>query len=326
MYAKLATDELKTGEPMEVGMVLCPDDDWAQRIIPFLWHKGGAWNAHTAGALNGEIRDLETRFYLGIVDGRLICNVMTVEWRGVGILGHVFTVPDQRRKGACNLVMARQMEEFRQRGGRCLYLGTGYDTHPYHIYRGFGFGDAAPESGFMVYTTIPEFHQQHFAPADCAARDAQWRDWPAANVLTAIKDGPVVRNVGYGAFGIANFEGAFCTLRADLESGHCCWAKVLETKANALVGLATLVPDGRWGGGSYLFDLFVHRSFVGEAHLLTETLEFPAGKVQSHIDAEGDARGALLETLGFEREATLRSQLRLGDARHDVAAYARLAT
>jgi len=326
MYTELTVERLRSGEPMAVGVVLCPDQVWANRIIPFLWHKGGAWNAHIAGALNGEIRDLETRFYLGLLEDRVICNVMTVEFRGVGILGHVFTVPDQRRKGACNCVMTHQMDDFRQRNGKCLYLGTGYDTPPYHIYRGFGFESVYAESGFMVYTTSPDFHQRHFVEAACAARPVQWRDWPGVNLLTAIEVGPTIRNVAYGAFGITNFEGPFCELMADLaQDDSRRRATVLETQTGALVGFTTLVADHRWGLQTHLLDLFVHPAFAGSAPLLRDSLELPGGKVQAHLDAHDDFRGDLLTQIGFQREATLRAQVGLGRERHDVAVYSHLA-
>ena len=47
--------------------------------------------------------------------------------------------------------MARQMEDFRNREGSALFLGTGYDTVPYYIYEEFGFESVEPGSGFMIY-------------------------------------------------------------------------------------------------------------------------------------------------------------------------------
>ena len=31
------------------------------------------------------------------------------------------------------------MADFRERTGRALYLGTGYNSHPFYIYHSFGF-------------------------------------------------------------------------------------------------------------------------------------------------------------------------------------------
>jgi hypothetical protein len=97
----------------------------------------------------------------------------------------------------------------------------------------------------------------------------------------------------------------------------------LKTGEPLEVGMV-LCPDDDWV--QRIIPFLWHKGEAWNAHLLTETLDFPAGKVQSYLDAEGDSRGALLEDLGFEREATLRSQLRVSGTRRDVAAYARLVT
>ena len=61
-------------------------------------------------------------------------------------------------------LMACLMEHFRQRGGQALFLGTGYDTPPYHIYRVNGFAGVEPESGYMDYysTSQDEFERGLF--------------------------------------------------------------------------------------------------------------------------------------------------------------------
>lgn len=119
MYTPLAVKPLKTGEPLEIGVVLAPDETCAPLVKPLLGHKPGRFRWHIDCSFEpGRIQGLEPRYYLGLLDHRPICNIMTAEYEGMGILGHVFTVPEHRRKGACNLVMAEQMQDFRQRGGR----------------------------------------------------------------------------------------------------------------------------------------------------------------------------------------------------------------
>ena len=151
MYDKLGEVVLKTDERMEVGLITAPDAPHAEEVKQFLGHKGGNWEWHIQRCVTEVLDALETRFYVGKVDGRVITNIMTVEHEGVGILGHVFTLPQERRKGACKGVMGYQMEDFRERTGRALYLGTGYNSHPFYIYHSFGFESVFPESGFMKY-------------------------------------------------------------------------------------------------------------------------------------------------------------------------------
>src|SRR5207248_6496886 len=114
-----------------------------------LVHKGSGFEVHMRMALRGETDRLETRYYLGMLEGVPVANVMTVESDGVGILGHVFTRPEHRRKGICQAIMGRLMEDFRQRNGRVLLLGTGFESAPYWIYHSFGFRSL--KGGFMRY-------------------------------------------------------------------------------------------------------------------------------------------------------------------------------
>src|SRR5689334_12172317 len=137
MYEKLGEQTLKTGETLEIGLVTAPDDAHMAGVQDLLGHKGGEWNEHIHAALAGDTDALETRFYLGLLEGRPAANIMTVERHGVGILGHVFTRPEERRKGICQAVMARQMDHFRARDGHVLLLGTGFESPPYWIYHSF---------------------------------------------------------------------------------------------------------------------------------------------------------------------------------------------
>ena len=170
----------------------------------------GIWYA----PLLEQLDDLETRFYVGKVDGEIIANIMIVEHGHIGILGHVFTTPTQRRKGACKAVMGFQMEDFRQRDGEALYLGTGYNSHPYYIYNSFGFESVFPGSGFMKYRTVEDFDDRYFAGSPVHAKDVVWNDWAKMTALTGIVEGDYLRSIAFGIYGPANFEGGFLGIQA----------------------------------------------------------------------------------------------------------------
>ena len=106
MNRKLCETMLKTGEKMEIYVVIAPDEEYGSDIISLLRHKGEIWQWHMKAAFRGETGRLQSRFYIGIVDGKIVGNVSTWEHGPTGILAHVFTVEDQRRKGACKAVMA----------------------------------------------------------------------------------------------------------------------------------------------------------------------------------------------------------------------------
>ena len=198
MYNQLGEAVLKTNERMEVGIITAPDEPHAAEIKQFLGHKPGNYKWHIERCVTEVLDALETRFYVGKVDGRVITNIMTVEHQGIGILGHVFTMPEQRRKGACKGVMAYQMADFQQRKGRALYLGTGYNSHPYYIYHSFGFESVFPASGFMKYHVDEDFEARYFGPAPTQPKSVEWHDWPKITALSGI--------VGWDAAAEPNME------------------------------------------------------------------------------------------------------------------------
>ena len=162
MYKKLGETNLKSGELMEVGVVITPNLDYSNELGEFLGHKLDHYKWHIDQCLQKTLDQLETRFYIGKLNGQIISNIMTTEFEGIGILGHVFTLPDQRRKGACKGIMTYQMQDFATRSGRMLYLGTGYDSAPYWIYHHFGFRSVYPKSGFMKYSAHIDSEKKHF--------------------------------------------------------------------------------------------------------------------------------------------------------------------
>jgi GNAT superfamily N-acetyltransferase len=322
VYHLLDTTWTRSGARVEIGVVVAPDDPRRQTVLGLLSHKRPRTRWQIDAALREPLDALESRFYLGIVDGEAAANVMTVEHRGVGILGHVFTRPEFRRQGICSAIMERQMEEFRRRGGRYMTLGTGYDRPPYHIYRSFGFESILPESGFMKYVTRPGFEREFFAPGPAHPRPVAWHDWPVLNALLA-QPGDFVRGVGCGIYGVRNGEGTFVEIQGQRGENPALQAAVLESETGADVAWALLQPDPRWRGAVSLLDVFAHPAFWSQTPALLSSLTWPDHKVQCHADAASEQKIAALEAAGFRHEALLRGQLRDRGAPLDVAVLAR---
>jgi len=324
MYTKFAETRLKTGEVMEVGVIVAPDKEHAEEIKPFLGHKPGHFKWHIERCVLGPLDALETRFYVGKVDGVIMMNVMTVEHRHVGILGHVFTTPEQRRKGACKGVMAYQMEDFRQRKGEALYLGTGYNSHPYHIYKSFGFDSVYPGSGFMEYYAIEDFDQQYFARGNVHVKEVEWHDWPQVTALTGITEGDYLRSIAFGIYGPTNFEGGFLGFKRDLEDRKTYHdAKLLESDSGAIVGVATVSWDGRWRPNTAVLDVFTHPNFWESASILLRAIRLPDAKVQCYVESTATAKAGALESAGFQCEATLKNQIKRNDQGVDILVFTR---
>ncbi len=332
MYDKLGEVVLKTEEQMEVGVITAPDERHAEEVKQFLGHKPGNYKWHIERCVTEGLDALETRFYVGKLDGRVITNIMTVEHEGVGILGHVFTLPNQRRKGACKGVMAYQMEDFRQREGRALYLGTGYNSHPYYIYHSFGFESVFPESGFMKYHVNSDFEERYFARLESAPtedvgaepKSIEWHDWPKVTALSGIVGWDTLRSLKWGVYGPTNMEGGFLSFKHDLETEDVYDnAKLLISSGGAIVGWATVSHDTRWQPTTGVLDLFFHPNFADAVPTLLSVVTFPDVKVQCYVDSGAEKKAAVLEEAGFTCEGRFKDQFAYGGQDYDVLVFAR---
>lgn len=324
MYDKLGEVVLKTAERMEVGVITAPDAPHAEEVKQFLGHKGGNWEWHIQRCVTEVLDALETRFYVGKVEGHVITNIMTVEHEGVGILGHVFTLPQERRKGACKGVMRYQMEDFRERTGRALYLGTGYNSHPYYIYHSFGFESVFPESGFMKYYVNTDFEECYFASAPTEPKPVEWHDWPKLTALSGIVGGDALRSLAWEVYGPTNFEGSFLGFKHDLETEDVYNdAKLLTTPDSAIVGWVTVSRDARWKPATAVLDIFFHPNFADDVPTLLSSMAFPESKVQCYVDSGAAKKAEVLEAAGFTCEGRFKNQFTYGGQYYDVLAFAR---
>lgn len=324
MYDKLGEVILKTGERMEVGVITMPDEHYAEEVERFLGHKIGDLRWYIELCLDEALDGLENRFYVGKLDGRVITNISTIEYEGIGILMNVWTMPQKRRKGASKGIMAYQMEDFRQRTGQSLYLGTEYDGVPYYIYRSFGFEALFPESGYMKYHVASDFEERYFAPAPVRPKSVEWSDWPRCAALSAIIGGDVLRSLTWGVYGPRNLEGGFLSYKRALETDDIYDdAKLLVTFGGAIVGWATVVRDERWSPATAVLDLFFHPNFVNDIHTLLSAIVFPESKIQCYVDSGSKKKAAILETIGFTCEGRFKNQFAYGGQHYDVLVYAR---
>ena len=318
MYTRLIDATLKSGERMEVGVVLAPDEAHAEQIKPFLAHKQMPYKWHIEKSVYEPLGNLETRYYIGKVNSHIICNIMTVESHRTGILGHVYTLPDHRRKGACDAVMQAQMEDFRQRGGGLLFLGTGFERPPYWIYHKHGFRSVYPGTGHMRYASEEGFETNYFAPGASAVTEVRWSHWPRVNALCSTAGPEIVRGMAWGIIGQSSFEGGFLNFLRAIESDDRTRARLLESERGAVVGFASVAPDGRWRGEVCILDCFTKAAYASEMGRLLSALPLPSGKIQAYADENSTAKIAALRAAGFEQEARLEKQIAWQGQKMDV--------
>ena len=325
MYTRLTGKKLKDGGDISIIRVQGPDKEWTDRIAPYLAHKGELWTWQIRETLESRTVPLEANYYVGISGENLIGNICTFTHNGAGILGHVFTSPEQRRKGVCAAIMTEVIDDFRARNGLALILGTGFDSPAWHIYKGFGFEPIYPKSGEMEWyrDTIDDFEEQWFAAGPATVRPADWRDWPGLTALSIQRAGSGMRNVALRIYDRWSMEYAFLGLyRRTLGEGDTS-AVVLESTANgASVGLATLMPDPRFPGVS-LLDLFVHPNFsASAAELLDRLLRAEhSGKIQAYAESSDTEKVAALEAVGLKVVVELKDQIALRSGRSDVLLF-----
>ncbi|MCS6776499.1 MAG: GNAT family N-acetyltransferase [Chloroherpetonaceae bacterium] len=323
MQTQLGQETLRTGETLHILRVE-PPDPLQQQIRPFLAHKPPHYRAHIDAALSEQCDLLETRFYLALIHDRIVGNIMTTEQQGVGILGHVHTHPEHRRKGICSTLMHYQMNDFRRRSGRILLLGTGYQSPAYHIYQRFGFRDwKTGRPGLMRYDAPedPDFETRFFAPAPGTVEPAQWRHWPLVALLAAVPCHLPLRSITLNLWGTDLLEGPYCEFMHCYATAPNASARVLVSATGAVVAMATCVPDTRWHGPVHRLDLFYHPQWGTEALLpLLQALPLPE-RTQCYADPHDAVKIHALQQTGWHLEAVLPRQYCIEGRWHAVHVF-----
>jgi GNAT superfamily N-acetyltransferase len=272
MYQTLGTVSLKDGEQVEAGLVIGPDQEWADRVNDLLSHKGDVWNWGNAECLRNDL-GIDVRFYLLHRDGVPFANILTATGHGVGHFGHVYTRPEERRKGAASTLMNLLMEDFRQRQGQALFLGTGYDSAPYHIYQAEGFRSLEPKSGSMEYyaASAASFLEGWFALGHVEVRAASWKDWPTSAPLFTGEFPGSVRCAPLGLFGRDSTESGWLHLLHDegLQG-----SVLVRPESGAIVGAAVAGDHPLWPN-SGLIDVYCHPDFWDRAGQMMGSLDLP---------------------------------------------------
>jgi hypothetical protein len=302
---------------MEIGVVTSPDPEWKPRLTQFLEHKGPDWLPQIEGALMGPLDHLQTRFYVGLIDRRIACHTMISGDRGIGILSHVFTRPEDRRKGAIDRIFDVLIADCTA-AFHCLTLGTEYNSPAYHIYQKHGFRSVSLGLGEMWWGEMGDV----YAPEATEVRPVRWDDWGFFNLLalqpvSAGEDLPRGPLLGLKAQG--SVEGTFLGLQARRLADDRLQAWAFVSHSGATVGWALLGPDTRWFGDAWQLDLHVHPQF--EAHLpkFLEAISWPDAPVVSFLTNPNGPKAMALHHRGFRDSGRLPAWIEY-HGRHDVLA------
>ncbi len=331
MYKKIKDVVLKTGESVELGKLTGPDLEWGPRIEHLLGHKGEPWNWQIHQCLNNPNLGVETFCHILSKAGRPIANISTFEAHGVGIFGHVFTVPEERKKGAADILNQQVMSDFQARGGRALYLGTSYDSPAYHIYLKHGFESVEPKSQYMVFVKEgkPAFEKSFFAPGPVTIEPLAFKHWPVLPALTMMNHPARLRVLGMGIVSASSTEGGSLELiKEAVDQNKPVSAQVaVSNTTHAPVVLACLRPDFYFGYHVDLMDVFFAPGFEEDAIKTIHALNLPTDrKIVGYADSVWPQKEKVLQAAGFTQEATLRNHLKSGQTVLDVTMWSRYKT
>lgn len=314
MYRRLGTETLKSADPFEIGFVEGPDPEWMERLIPFLGHKEPWYEYHISKALSGNLDDLRTRFYVGAVGEQIVSHIMVVSARGAGILGHVYTLPEWRRRGALSLLMSAQMRDVEELPLDVVTLSTGFGSAAYGIYEHFGFHSVADGSGDMAWLARPAAADEFFAPAECTVRPMRWDDWPAYSwsTLQAVSaDEPLPRSAAFGIAGRGSSEGSFVRIMQSA-LGHRSSHLILQSATGAVAGWCHVIPGQFPLSRGRILDLHTLRGFESHLPALLQQVEWPEDPVACAISTPSPAYRDALSAHGFA------SNRRLSEAAREV--------
>jgi len=307
MWSKISEVPLKTNDIMEIHVVKAPDDHYKNSIMSFLVHNKGIWLWHLNLAVQGELDELESRFYLGLLKSRIISNVSTWEYGSIGIIGHLFTAKDHRKKGACTALIKTQIEDFRKRGGQILIGGFKESSYP--IVKNLGFTSIINNSEVMRYNLYLDYEKEYFQAKRVFCRDAMWKDWPSVSLLFTAKEGWRVRSMRHKIFGPFDYEDYFLEDMSErLKS--LCMSKVLVTEEGSIVGYATLALKHRLSESFWLLDFFIHPASVSYADAMLEAMYWPKGKIRCYVEAECRDKHDMLLARGFQEKRILKKQIK----------------
>jgi hypothetical protein len=314
MWSKMGEILLKTGETMQILMVKTPDHYYERSIVSFLSYANELWRWHLNLAVRGELGDLEARFYLGLLKGRIISNVSTWEHGSIGMVAHLFTARNHRRKGACTALMKAQMQDFLSRGGKVLIGGFRPSSYP--IAKSLGFQSIIDNSEVMHYYLHSNLDKEYFQAKKVFCRDSTWKDWPGISLLFGVKRGWRVRSMKHKVYGAFDYEDYFLKDMRERFMGLCI-SKVLVTEKENIVGYATLTSKHRGKNSFYLLDFFIHPAVASCANTMLDAMDFPHGKVRCYVESKCYKKRDMLLKCGF-KEKPIQKQINADGKKLDV--------
>lgn len=190
----------------------------AEELAAFLGHKGSPWMDHVRAYFAREgysWSGLNWTFHLARDEsGAVVSTICVWESGGIGLLGHVYTIPEARGRGLSRKLLRSALECFKAGGGRRLHLNceTGSFIEAFYASEGF---EAIPDvGGSMVWCAEGEgWPPRRREGGAVTVVPFCWAHWPRLNELFLLPGAPAVRSPAMGLEdGPASVEGPLLKL------------------------------------------------------------------------------------------------------------------
>ena len=177
-------------------MIMAPAPGRWPALQDLVGHKGRPWLADIERrVLHGVLGSLDV--YAVIPSGgQFLANACIDKFGDVGVLGHVFTRPEHRRRGYARQVMETVLGWFDMTGGQWLFLGTTAELDA-SLYAKFGFTPLrrvvwAPHDRLTMVRPGQRAQGDPLADVrgDVVVREVNRAHWPAMVTLLQYRAGP----------------------------------------------------------------------------------------------------------------------------------------
>lgn len=254
----------------------------------------------------------------------------------IAYMGETFTNKKNRNKGVATALLEDAIDYFRKIGGKVVYVTNLCPNAPHRIYRKLGF--EAYGYGYQTYQGIirlivngrsGDFDRDYYQhDPNTSIRTANWGDLPHFIALLNYPHSWIVRAYNFGLIGGGVFDElgiSFMNFMKTLKQGNIGLA--LENKKHRMVGTAyTSSLHSISQVHVKTLDFLVHPSYLKESvHLLQSLIEKLQNtrieKIQAYAASTDKSRIGILNLCGFEKEATMGNQLRVGSKKIDLEVF-----
>lgn len=181
---------------MKPLLIIPPATEHWSALDDLIHHKGPPWLRDIEARLTHGVDGAQDAYAVIPDGGRFLACACINKHNTVGILGHVYTRPEFRRRGYARALMETLLAWFEMMGGQDLYLGTTSELDE-TLYRKFGFTPLnravwAPYDRLTMRRRHPRTPEAPYAnlSGDISVRPLTRADWPELMRLLQHRDGP----------------------------------------------------------------------------------------------------------------------------------------